>query len=261
MRKLFETIVFIIGVLVITSCSNDSQINDVLPTKSRSIENASQKDIFNFKYKEVFYSAEYDIVDSTMIFVDSEIADMICNLESDPYVATLNYPDGMVEYFDSNKDLEESVKANKVIYKTPKKELSYWVLLGMQLKVYEHADFQGEMLSFQPRFECPDMRNVYNAPLMGNIVDFNDKISSFQLIGSLVHNSSLPLLGPNTKVYHTGIVTFYEDANYAYGSASFLIDRDHPQISHSNFKKVKRCPTCKYNMNDRTSSIKLYWID
>lgn len=137
------------------------------------------------------------------------------------------------------------------------KAVSYTALASLVLKVYEHADFNGEVLTYNRPVAIPDMRNAYNAPLVATLKNFNDKISSFQLIGESV---TLPVPS-SVKIYMRAIVTFYEDANCAYGSASFLIDRDNPQVSHSNFKKVKRCSSCKYNMNDRTSSLKLYWVD
>lgn len=245
MRKQFNSMAFaLICMLTIASCSNDSLV-----------ATSSQKEVFKFKYQGVQYAAEYEIVDSTMMFTDPEISDIVCNLESDPYVATLTYPDGLVEYFDSNRDLEENIKKGEISYQAINSRAVIPSIISVTVIVYEHADFLGEYIYYSAPISIPDMANAYNYPLTGGPYDyknFNDKISSFKMNG-----------GASTSISgHKGaIITFYEDINYAYGSASFLIDGANPQISHSNFKKVKRCSYCKYNMNDRTSSIKLYWLD
>lgn len=103
MKKTFNIMAFaFICMLSITSCSNENLIG-----------NTSPKEVFKFKYQGVQYAAEYDIIDSTMVFIDPEISDIVCNLESDPYVATLTYPDGLVEYFNSNKELEKCIEAGE----------------------------------------------------------------------------------------------------------------------------------------------------
>lgn len=259
MRKLFKTTALaFIGMLTMASCANEEIMDVTSRIKSQEMDTTPSKEIFKFKYQGVQYAAEYEVVDSTMIFTDPEISDIVCNLESDPLVATLTYPDGMVEYFDSNKDFEEKIEAGEISYESINtRAASYTCLLSLTLKVYEHSDFRGKVLTFNGPISIPNMANVYNDPIVMKGTDFNDIISSFQLIGGGATQAPPPYI----KIHLKAVVTFYEDANYAYGSASFLIDRDHPQISHSNFQKVKRCSYCKYNMNDRTSSIKLYWLE
>lgn len=258
MKKLFKTMLFAsIGILTIGSCTNED-IMDVIPqVKSQEMDKTLSKEIFKFKYHGIQYAAEYEVADSTMIFTDPEISDIICNLESDPLVATLTYPDGMVEYFDSNSDLEEKIEMGDISDESINSRVVLPPLVSLTLRVYEDADFKGDMLTFDGPFECPYF--IPRPPYVSVGKTWDNIISSFQLIGGVL---PLPLLSyPTIKIYNRAIVTFYEDEYYAYGSASFLIDRANPQISHSNFKKVKRCPSCKYNMNDRTSSIKLYWLD
>lgn len=93
-----------------------------------------------------------------MIFTDLEISDIICNLESDPYVATLTYPDGLVEYFNSNEELERAIKAGKISNgNMDSRANSNVALVALTLKVYEHSDFRGEMLTFNGPFECANI--------------------------------------------------------------------------------------------------------
>lgn len=252
MKKLFKTMTLIFScMLTIMSCTDDG-----FEDKSSGVNNVLQKEVFKFKYQGVQYAAEYDIVDSTMIFTDPEIADIICNLESDPYVATLTYPDGMVEYFNSNEELTKSIELGKISTSNVSSRVNYNVLVSLTLKVYEHADFQGDVLTFDGPFEWANIGAVRPpAVIVGK--NWDNIISSFQLVGG-VATGPLP---PYMEFHHSAIVTFYEEPNFSYGSASFLIDRDHPQISHNNFKKVKRCSYCKYNMNDRTTSIRLSWVN
>lgn len=259
MKKQFKMLVLsFMGMLSIASCTNEEVINVASQIETRGVATTFSKEIFRFKYQGVQYASEYEIVDSTMVFDDPQIANMICDLESNPLVATLTYPNGVVEYFDSNEELEKKLEVGDVSYESvsSRSDIILYNLLSMRLIVYEHADFQGKSLTFNGPVSIPDMSNVYNDPIVVTTrTDFNDMISSFQLIGE-VGEPFYPY-----KPHFRAVVTFYEDINYEYGSASFLIDRDYPQISHDNFKKVKRCSYCKYNMNDRTSSIKLQWLD
>ena len=192
-----------------------------------------------------------------MAFTDPKIADMICELENNPHIATLTYPSGLFEYFDSNKELEDKIATNGVFDQLDAtRAIISKRFIGLTLKIYEHADLGGQVITLNGPYLCPNMRNVYNVGIPSMLTDFNDIISSFELTGRVQAVADYPLPAGQRGA----IVTFFEDFNYEYGNASFVINVDNPKISHNNFKKVKRCPSCSRNMNDRTSSIKLQYL-
>ena len=241
-----------IFILAITSCSNEELSEIMLPAETRATVNAPQKEFLKFKYQGVQYTAEYEIQDTAMIFTDPEITNMMCEIENNPNLATLTYPDGMVEYFNSDKELEEFIENGKAFsintysILPPSK-----ILTSITLKVYEDFDFQAEVITYNGPTSVPDLHNATN---ITNLVElhknFNDKISSFQLTGNLVQlNPNFP--PPAGTLHHAAIVTFYKAINYESKTKSFMIDTNNPQVSHNNFKKIK--------FNDETSSIKLYW--
>lgn len=178
---------------------------------------------------------------------------MIDKLENNPNVATLTYPDGMVEYFDSNEEFEDFIKNAKASnIKTYAVIPTNKFFTGMNLKIYEDLDFQGEVLNYYEPISVPDMRNATNIKTAVELPkDFNDKVSSFQLIGNLVQLSPGLPIPPN--VHHTAVVVFYRNFNYESKSKSFMIDTNNPQVSHNNFRKIK--------FNDKPSSLKLYWVN
>lgn len=95
------------------------------------------------------------------------------------------------------------------------------------------------------------MRNVYNSPTPAIPTDFDDLISSFQLIGNRVE---YPLEMINRYEQHYGaVVTFYKDLNYKSSSRSFVIDVNSPQISCNNFKNI--------DFNDEVTSMEVHWFN
>lgn len=250
---LFTVLIFM--VICYPSCEQQ-QIIDEMGQELISLEG---NQIYNFRYKGISYAAEYKVIDSIMDFVDPLIEELICTLESNPTTATITHPNGTVEYFDTTEEMEEYIQ-NGFLFTNyiDTRSLTYKSIKSTTLKVYKDADFKGTVLTYHGPIEIPNMKNAYNVtPGVQALTDFNDQISSFQLDASVVTST----IAPPNPMYKYAIVTFYEDYDYKAGSATFIIDCDNPHISHNNFRKVKRCSTCKYNMNDRTSSIRLYYTN
>ena len=233
-----------------TSCSNDEFVENDDSTQQVV---KSEKDLFRFIYDGKEYAEEYEIIDSIMVFKNAEIGDLICSLESNPEVATLNYPDGLVHYFKSNKEFEEYIQSENFINEDIETRLLYpRYLVSLTLRVYQDTDFGGEMLMYTNPIEVPSMKNAYNQRPPLAFKDFNDIISSFQFTSTVLSSQFTP-----NKSCTKAIVTFYEHEDYVGGNISYLITPDAPNASHNNLKNVKRCPGCKTNMNDRISSFKI----
>lgn len=234
--------VFISIFTSITSCSNEDTLESMLPAEAKIHNNA-----FKFKYQGVEYTAEYKLKDSVMVFINPIMDDILSELNNNPNISSLTYPNGMIEYFNSTKELESFIEKEFLNDNTAQTRLSMAVLTSITLKVYEHADFGGKVLTYNGPTEIPNMKNAYNSGSIIIATDFDDIISSFQLIGSRRITSIFP---DNAAL--SAIVIFYKDANYKSSSKAFILDMDHQQISHSNFKKIK--------FNDQVSSFKLYTV-
>jgi len=246
MKTLLKTMAFIAALSLNTSCYNE-KIEDLFSvTEVRT----NDKEFFIFKYQGVEYATEYYLADTTRVYTDPNVAEIISKLESNPNVSTLTYPNGMIEYFDSSKELETFIeKKEKSNSNTAQTRLSIVLLTSIKLEVYEHINFEGEVLTYNNAIEVPDMRNAYNNPDLVTIrKNFNDKISSFRLTGS---RSKVANFFPKNFAL-SAIVLFYQDINYEGGIRGFVLDIDHEQISHHNFRKIK--------FNDKVSSFKLYTV-
>lgn len=237
--------VFISIFVSITSCSNEDTLESMLP-----VEVKAHCDIFKFRYQGVEYAAEYELKDSTMAFVNPEVGNMLSELNNNPNTSTLTYSNGTIEYFDSTKEMERFIEEKFQRSNDVQTKVNVAFLTSITLKVYEHKDFGGEVLTYNGPIEVPNMRNAYNtsaSPIIPK--DFNDKISSFKLTGSRIASSS-GLLPENATL--SAIVIFYKDANYKSSSKAFILDMSRNEISHSNFRNIK--------FNDKISSFKLYQV-
>lgn len=240
MKTLLKMMVFISIFVSITSCSNENTLENMLPA-----ENKVHSDSFRFRYQGVEYTAEYELQDSTIVFINPEIGNMLSKLNNNPNTSTLTYSNGTIEYFDSTKELELFVEEKFQRSDNAQTRLSMAYLTSITLKVYEHKDFGGEVLTYNGPIEVPNMKNAYNYGVPMIPKDFNDIITSFKLTGSR-------RVGTPENAEMSAIVIFYRDSNYKSSSKAFILNVDHQEISHTNFKKI--------DFNDKVSSFKLYKV-
>lgn len=243
MKTLLKMMALIPIFVSITSCSNVDPLESMSATENKVHNNA-----LRFKYQGVEYAAEYELKDSVMIFTDPTINEMLSELNNNPNSATLTYPDGMIEYFNSSNELEEFLNKENAITRGAALNSPYvYIINSLTLKVYEHADFKGEVLTYNGYKEIPNMVNAYNTGIPTVPKNFNDIISSFQLTVTRQISMSIP-----DNKYPSAVLIFYKDAYYKSSSKAFILDMDHSQISHTNFRNIK--------FNDKISSFKLYGI-
>lgn len=232
--------VFISIFASITSCSNEDTLESIFPTEIKV-----HKDTFKFRYQGVEYIADYELKDSTMLFTDSTINNLLTKLNQNPNTSTLTYPNGVVEYFDSNQDLEDFLKRGNAINRSEMLNTLYFsAITSITLKVYEHAKFEGEVITYNGYTEVSNMKNAYNAGIPNVPKNFNDIISSFQL------NATRQQVIKTEGKRLSAVLIFYQDANFKGSSKAFILDMQHSQITLENFKSI--------NFNDKISSFKLY---
>ena len=171
MKTLLKMMAFISIFVSITSCSNENTLENMLPA-----ENKVHSDSFRFRYQGVEYTAEYELQDSTIVFINPEIGNMLSKLNNNPNTSTLTYSNGTIEYFDSTKELELFVEEKFQRSDNAQTRLSMAYLTSITLKVYEHKDFGGEVLTYNGPIEVPNMKNAYNKKLS----NFKSTISSIQ---------------------------------------------------------------------------------
>lgn len=238
-----------IAVLFIASCSKENEVFPTLTSPTTSdIENVLSENVFKFRYKGEIFSTHYYIKDSVRFFSDPTVAKIISDLKKNPTTSTLTYPDGFTEYFDSTEEVKEFINSGKALKSSP---TTFATIKSFVIKIYEHADYKGKSLTFNKPTQIPDMRNVYNSPSPVLPTNFDDIISSFQLIGNRVQYS-IDMI-PSYEIHFGVIVTFYKDLNYQSSSRSFIIDINNPQISCNNFKNI--------DFNDEVTSMDVHWYN
>lgn len=243
MKTLLKMMAFISIFVSITSCSNVDPLESISTT-----ENKAHYNVLKFKYQGIEYTAEYELKDSVMIFTNPIINNMLSELNNNPNIATLTYSNGMIEYFNSSNELDEFLNKEKTITKSVAQNnnnIFYPTVINyITLKVYEHADFKGKVLTFNGFTAAVNMKNVYNT--LYDPTNFNDIISSFQLTATRQYGT------PNKDAYPSAILVFYKDAHFKSSSKAFILDMKHTQISLANFKSIK--------FNDQISSFELYGV-
>lgn len=247
--KIHKIVITFIAAIFIASCLKENEVFPILTSPSTSdTENVLSENVFKFRYKGEIFSTHYHIKDSVRFFSDPTVAKIISDLRKNPTTSTLTYPDGFTEYFDSTEEVKNFINSGKALKSNP---TTFVTIASFSLKIYEHADYKGKSLTFNKPTQIPDMRNVYNSPTPAIPTDFDDLISSFQLIGNRVE---YPLEMINRYEQHYGaVVTFYKDLNYKSSSRSFVIDVNSPQISCNNFKNI--------DFNDEVTSMEVHWFN
>lgn len=249
MKNLLQKTCFMFIALAMNfaSCTNENvpELN-----QSELIETSNS---VRFKYLGIEYLAEYEIQNSQRIFKDKTLGEMLQTLENDSLCSSITYPNGMIEYFDSIEDFEKRANTLKE-GNISSKSIPYKVLIEITLKIYEHENYQGENFTYRGETFVHNLRNATNKPENGvtnpdSYDDFNDKMTSFQFIGSL-RTYDLTIAPPPTHNVRA-MVTFYEDAEYKSKAMAYIIDTQNPQVLISNIGK---------GFNDKASSIKMTYL-
>ena len=239
MKKLFLVCLFFAG--LICSCSNESPI-DTRPITADSNSLIPEKGILSFYYNGTYYSSEYQMIDTVVVFTDSKVDELSRKFKSLPNVATYYREDGCIEYFDT----PELLRAKLNLHEYTNDKLSSVVTRGYTggvLNVYEHCDYGGRTLSFSSPCQIPELRNVYPIPIQP--AEFNDIISSIEL----KYTSSFDIFP-----YYC-VATFFRDADYNGNSFSLRVSTIQKMNGISNLKSVPLYPGSSKNFNDRISSI------
>ena len=230
-------------------CGFASCYNEDIPVLSQR-EQIETSQTIRFKYLGKEYLAEFEMKDSLRLFKDKALGEMLQKLENDSLCSTITYPDGMVEYFNSIEDFEKCVNTLKE-ENISSKSIPFTVLVEITLKIYEHENYQGENYIYRGETFVSNLGNATNMPVLGPISpdvyeDFNDKMTSFQFIGSVRTYDLSIQPAPTHNV--RAMVTFYQDAEYKSKAMAYIINAQNPQVLVPNIGR---------DFNDEASSIKM----
>lgn len=231
--------------VALTSCTNDDVLDSI--TNNQTEETA----ILTFKYQGVEYEAEYVMQGDEKIFKNEQIGEMLQVLKNNPNGATLTYPNGMVEYFDSTKDLEEYIKNCTV----PTTKATYTVtgINSCSVTVYEDSNYGGDSYSWTNNQRIANLETIDDPIIMPTGKHFYKNISSFKFKGTVRTYTftdnpwGQPSDGmtPPTTVHAKAFLTFYEEKEYKGRAQSYVIDTKSPELSISNLG----------DFNDKASSL------
>ncbi len=252
----------ITSTMLLASCDNES-VWDVIPSDQSEM---TTENLFKFKYHGIEYYAEYELRGSTKIFKDEQIGEMLENLENNPNGAILNYPDGLVEFFDSTEEFKEYIKSlkNEEATTTKSDVVVRNYISSFSVSIYEDANYKGGEYSWTGNKRISRLSSL-NSPIVTapeNFKAFDNTISSFKFKGS-VKTIALPInpgedqWGPDGGIttplptmYTKAILTFYDEEDFRGKAVSYIITADAPEINKSGMG----------SFNDKASSLIVDWM-
>ena len=246
-----------LSALVFASCSNE----DFLAIPDSPPE-AVVSNLFKFKYQGVEYTAEYIMEGSEKVFKDTQMGEMLQALENNPVGASITYPDGMVEYFDSTEEFEEYVKSISMEEPATTKAGTSMVITGLSsftVSIYVDGNYGGGSYSWSGPKQIAKLSSLDSPLVVKDPAFFNNTITSFKFEGQVktfevnTGNPWLPgggITGPPTTVYSSAILNFYDEENYKGKVKSYVITKDSPTINVSNMG----------DFNDKASSLTVGWV-
>ncbi|MDU1904445.1 MAG: hypothetical protein E6772_06630 [Dysgonomonas sp.] len=168
MKKITSAI-FFLCVLFIYSCSNEDSI---MPLEEIEMKKEITDNTINFMYKEKLYSSTYHFTpDSLIILHDLESNRVYQQLGSNPDLSVVVKENGLLEYYDSYQDYQNSLSLElnlRTLYPIPQ--------VYFTVDLYEDSSWNGKKISFtidnknNTKISIPSLR-AYG---------MNDKISSLK---------------------------------------------------------------------------------
>lgn len=240
--KNFGKNLVIVLVSILAACTNEGVVEE-----NTELSSCVEKGIYTFIYHGKSYSSEYVILpDSTCLFENKEVADLMDHYRFASNVAVLALNDGLYEYFDSEEELNDSLSVRMKL-KNSLSRSSVNVLKDASVTIYEDTGFGGRNYTYSSTAENLPFEK---ASLWD--ISMNDKISAFKFTSSYKSGS---IWEPGTKSCR---LTFYSDTDFQQFSLTYVVTNENPYIEHGNLKDVKPFgPYSKKNWNDEISSFKL----
>lgn len=226
----------------IISCTNEP-ISNIQPNITKSDGMIPSKGVLSFFYNGEYYSSEYEMIDTTVIFINDDVSKLSQKLKELPNVATYYREDGSIEYFDNPESLQKQLNFNT--HTDINNQLETRGFVGGTLKVYEDINYSGRVLSFTSPTSIPKLAALNPPPMLP--LNFNDIISSIKLTYTRNGDSS------SNKC----VATFFRDENYNSNSFWIAVSSTMTNNSFSDLRSLPLYPGSSRNFNDNISSIKL----
>ena len=105
LKKISRNVLSVVLLYILTACTNESLVEE-----HNEVASYLEKGVYTFFYHGKSYSSEYVVLqDSSCLFKNKEVANLMEYYKSAPEVAVLVLNNGGYEYFDSEKELNDSL--------------------------------------------------------------------------------------------------------------------------------------------------------
>jgi hypothetical protein len=244
MKKKFHLLssLFLI-VCALSSCESVEEpvlISDSkLAVNDSSIEMQADSGIFSFRYKGNDYSYPYQVINDEIHYLDQSIENIANQLKDNPSVAAYIHEDGLIEYFDNEKELEKNVTT------TVNTRATIPMVTSGQLIVFEDSKCKGKTQTFaiNGTKQHVDIANLGD--------DWNDIISSLDLTCTFRTFDVMPNPCPTACV-----AIFYEHENFGGYSISFSVGVGETHSYIHYLKSYPLYPGSNKNWNDKITSLR-----
>ena len=242
LKKISRNVLSVVLLYILTACTNESLVEE-----HNELASYLEKGVYTFFYHGKSYSSEYVVLqDSSCLFKNKEVANLMEYYKSAPEVAVLVLNNGGYEYFDSEKELNDSLSVRTKLEGALSRS-SVNFLKDASVTIYEDTGFKGRNYTYSSTAE--------NLPFEKSSlwdINMNDKISAFKFTSSYKSGSIWDKGTPSCRL------TFYSDTDFQQFSLTYVVNSDHPYIEHGKLKDVKPFgPYFKKNWNDKISSFNL----
>lgn len=238
-------------VLFLFSCQQEEEIPFVDNEKtelSSYEENIVMNDgTTRFIYKGVEYVSDYQTEGEAIIFQNEIVARLVKTLSQNKVLASYIHSNGVLEYFDSPSDLENSILSKSSL--STKAGLNFKVTESAVLTVFEDSKCKGE----EWKFTINSGTTHFKVEYVGE--HWNDRISSIDMVCNYRNSSGD---NPYPTIANHGdkcIATFYEHRDFGGYSISFTVDPNYPHSYIHYFKSYSLYPGSKKTWNDEVSSL------
>lgn len=231
--------VLICTLFFFTSCENTEIL---FPENNNTpIEEGSLK----FRYKNKDYYSEYQKVGDDILFKEGLVADLANKLSKKADLAIFIHGNGIIEYFDNQQDLKES------LFKITKSSQTFDLpaTRSATLTIYEDSKCKGDRISYT----IDD--NRYSVEVYQLDERMDDKISSIALESEVYTpqpNPYPPIVGHGPRC----VASFFEHPNFEGYSIWFDVYPGYPNSYVHYFKSIPLYPGSSKNWNDRVTSLK-----
>lgn len=245
--NLFGLLFFISSILL--SCETIEEVPKVAESRQAindlSVVAPVDSGTYHFRYKENDYFCRYKIIDDKISYLDQNVEDLTNLLKENPSIAAYVHEDGVVEYYDSEDDLNNKMQKHSINSKQIEQRL---LTTRSEVSLFEHPKCTGRSIAFV----VDKYSLVRRVSALEN--GWDNIITSFSL-SSQFNSEEVALLGPPSFR-----VTFYQNINFGGYSISFPSTYEEPYGYIHYLDRFPLYPGSSTSWDDQISSLEFKLI-